>query len=75
MKFKTHQFVIPAKAGTQEKVEKKKLSHISWEKIVFFERTAWFPAFAGMTNWGNANAYIASNSHFFKEGLHDSHFF
>jgi hypothetical protein len=45
MKIQTPQFVIPAKAGTQEKVEKKKPSHINWGKIVLFQRSDWVPAF------------------------------
>jgi hypothetical protein len=52
MKIQTSQFVIPAKAGTQEKVEKKRLFHINWEKIVLFQRPDWVPAFAGMTTGG-----------------------
>ena len=56
------QFVIPAKAGTQKMVEKKIPFHINWEKIVFFQRLDWIPAFAGMTNWGGTSAYITLNS-------------
>ncbi|MBP9692548.1 MAG: hypothetical protein KBD90_04365 [Alphaproteobacteria bacterium] len=60
MKIQTSQFVIPAKAGTQEKVEKKKLSHINWGKIVLFQRPVWVPAFAGMTAGGETCAYFTS---------------
>jgi hypothetical protein len=63
MKTQTHPRVIPAKAGTQEKVEKKKPLSIHWEKIVLFQRPDWVPAFAGMTTWGNASAYVTSKVH------------
>ena len=49
MKIQIPQFVIPAKAGTQEKVEKKRPLSINWEKILLFQRSDWVPAFAGMT--------------------------
>jgi len=68
MKIQTHQLVIPAKAGTQEKVEKKSPFHINWEKIVLFQPPDWVPAFAGMTNWGNINAYITSNLRILRNG-------
>jgi hypothetical protein len=62
MKIQTPQFVIPAKAGTQEKVEKKKLSRINWKKTVLFQRSDWVPAFAGMTT-GEAQVRILRRTH------------
>jgi hypothetical protein len=62
MKIQTLQFVILAKEGTQEKVEKKRPISYKLEKIVLFQMPDWVPAFAGMTNWGNSSAYITSNS-------------
>jgi hypothetical protein len=63
MKIQTSQFVIPAKAGTQEKVEKKRSISYKLRKIVLFQNSDWVPAFAGMTNWGSLCAHITSNSH------------
>jgi|JI6StandDraft_1071083.scaffolds.fasta_scaffold550327_2 hypothetical protein len=62
MKIQTHQLVIPAKAGTQEKVEKKRPISHELEKIVLFQMPDWVPAFAGMTTGGNASANIKLNS-------------
>ena len=56
--------VIPAKAGIQEKVEKKRPSRINWKKIFLFQKLDWIPAFAGMTNWENASGHITSNSRY-----------
>jgi hypothetical protein len=64
MKIQISQFVIPAKAGTQEKVKKKRPISYKLEKIVLFQRTHWAPAFAGMTTRGNICAYIMSNLSF-----------
>jgi hypothetical protein len=61
MKMQNPPLVIPAKAGTQEKVGKKRLSHINWEKIVLFQKTGGVPAFAGMTIGGKTCAYLTSN--------------
>ncbi|MBP9682753.1 MAG: hypothetical protein KBD76_15225 [Bacteriovorax sp.] len=64
MKIQTPQFVIPAKAGTQEKAEKKRPISYKLEKIVLFQTSDWVSAFARMMNWGNASAYIMSNSRY-----------
>ena len=72
MKIQTPQFVIPAKAGTQEKVEKKRPISYKLEKIIFFQWPGWVPAFAGMTNWGNVSAYITSNLRLLRNGKNDN---
>jgi hypothetical protein len=64
MKVQTSLFVIPAKAGTQEKLEKKRPISYKLEKSVLFQGTHWVPAFAGMTTGGSASAYIISSSHY-----------
>jgi hypothetical protein len=61
MKIQNQPAVIPAKAGTQEKVEKKRSISYKLEKSVLFQRTHWVPAFAGMTTGGNASTNITSN--------------
>ena len=67
MKIQTQQFVIPAKAGTQEKVEKKRPISYKLEKIILFQWTFWVPAFAGMTTGGNVGAYITLNSRYIQK--------
>ena len=61
MKIQNHQVVIPAKAGTQEKVEKKRPLSINWEKILLFQRSDWVPAFAGMTTGGETCVCLLSD--------------
>jgi hypothetical protein len=61
MKTKTHQFVIPAKAGNQKENEKKKPFSCKLEEIVLFYKLDWIPAFAGMTTVVEISANATSN--------------
>jgi len=63
MKIQTHPLIIPAKAGTQEKVEKKRPISYIMEKIVLFQWIYWIPAFAGMTKWWRGSAFYETGRH------------
>jgi hypothetical protein len=65
MKIQNPPLVIPAKAGTQEKVGKKEPSRINAKKLTLLPRIDWFPAFAGMTTGGSASANVTSPSRYF----------
>jgi len=52
MRIQTHPLVISAKTGIQEKVEKKRLSHIKLGKNCFVSESGLDSCLRGHDNWG-----------------------